>query len=426
MTAHTARSAADPVTDEEKAAARTNIKMALAKAHLVTADHKPVCPSCGTSTKGKIKLFDDGGFKCHKCKWYTRNALDMLCTTRVRPAAGGWLIGTVAARSRDEIVVRLVNGEEKTFPASDVSLEGGIWPPRDAIAAMLGREYTVPEGVTDVLNIPEFDIAASFEATPDPEVYEFVLSCGDVNAAIAFYGRFGIAAAQVIESRATRIVDQNLLVAGLRDNFGPERVISSGLASESGYLLVNDRYPVVEPHLIPDGQVAGLQFRGSEETEARVKAHKVWAVKRDAIKAAGGTWRGDTVPHTSKFLSLRGAPIRSRCGFGLPEIAAAANTGQPRTIWIVEGFKDMLAARTFGMLAYGLPGAGVLPVRAVCDMFKGQNVRIVFDGDEAGNAGAQELLRHLASHEVTATVKSVPDGKDICDLLMEREGIAPS
>jgi hypothetical protein len=399
--------------------ARTQIARAFALEGLVR-DGNPICPSCGTSTKGKVKLFSDGGVKCHKCKWYARNAVDLLCNSRVRvPGAG--IVGVVVEQTDSQITYRDRAGAEHVADAASVGVEGGEWLFSQAVRALLGEDHRAPEGRTPC-ELPEVDLTPAFVANPDPEVYECVLGAGDTDAAVAFYERFGISAEVTVASRATRIVDQGKLRSVLLSQFGAERIIAAGLATEKGFLLVNDRYPIVEPHLTPSGLAAGLQFRGSEVIEERAKEHARYKRQREAVEETGGTWRGQKVPHVPKFLSIQGAPLRSRCGFGLPRIAAAAGSG--RKLWIVEGFKDTLATESFGLLAYGLAGAGLLPVRAVADMLRGFKVSVAFDGDKAGRDGAAAIIEHLGTNfGIDVDVKELPDGCDVTDMLMKSKGL---
>lgn len=406
---------------QRKEAARLQIARAFALEGFVR-DGKPVCPSCGTAVAKRVKLFTDGGAHCHKCKWHVHNAIDLLCETRVRVRSAG-LVGVVVARTKDTVTYRDRLGNEQVAGIGDVGLEGGEWEFREAVKALLGEEHTAPEGRAPC-ELPDVDLTASFTATQDPEVYECVLASGDVDAAVEFYARFGISPEVTIASRATRITSQGKLISALRKNFEPERIVASGLATEEGYLLISDRYPVIEPHLAPAGWAAGMQFRGSEIIERRAKAHAKYKRQRAAVEAAGGTWRGEKVPHVSKFRSLKGAPLNARVGFGLANIAAAQDQ-VGRRLWIVEGFKDTLAAETFGLLAYGLPGSdGLLPPAPAVELMRPFRVSIVFDGDNAGRNGAPALAEHLERHfGIKAEIKELPDGRDVTDMLMEREGI---
>jgi hypothetical protein len=108
-------------------------------------------------------------------------------------------------------------------------------------------------------------------------------------------------------------------------------------------------------------------------------------------------------------MSLRGASIAARCGFGLPRLAQVADEvavgGRRRTVYLVEGFKDLLAARTLGVESYGLAGAGLLPVRAVCELL--------------GRVGPIAVQ----SHGVQAYAKAPPEGMDMTDVLVSKRGV---
>jgi hypothetical protein len=366
--------------DPETVTARLNIAAALALVGSLDGE-RPRCPKCGRSKNGKVAVFADGGFHCHGCGYHANNAVDFLVDQ-------GW---------------SFVNAKK----------------------ALNGQAY---DGNPAPVDLPTVELRPEFTAVPDPEVYAAVLECGDVDKAVEFYGRWFIDPDAVRRSRVTRIVDQAGMARTLKNLFGAERLIASGLATDEGLFLVNARYPVVEPHLLPDGRVAGLQFRASEDTEADIAAHKAYTKARDEAKARGEKYTGRKVEYVPKFLSLRGAPITSRCGFGLQRLAdlraGVDNGARPGKVYVVEGQKDVLAANTLGLEAYGLAGAGLKPVRAVCNLLLPFEVHVSLDGDAAGAEGRQRLLEHFAAHGVTAVDHPPPDGMDICDVLVSKHHTA--
>lgn len=368
-TPHQTPRAHRPTASERTATARPKTREAFALLGLLRDGPLHGCPRCDTTSVArtpKTAIFEDGGFHCRRCG-----------------AVGG------PAVKRDEA--------NRLGSAIDLLLSAG-WSFSDAVALLNGEpasDGTKPPDVTDV------ETVAGFTATVDVELYNAVLANGDVDAACDFYGRFGISPKVVRESRAVRVVDQVALASMVKHRFGASRAIAAGLATEKGWLLVNSDYPVVEPHLTPAGLPAGLQFRASESTEKLVAAHKAGV--------------GDYVP---KFLSLRGAPPASRLGFGLEALSAASRGSK---VWVVEGFKDLLAARTMGLNAYGLPGAGTLPVAAVARLLAGfKTVVIAFDADAGGDAGRENLDRYLRGFGAAVEHRRPPDGQDMADVLAAR------
>lgn len=404
--------------DERLLNARRQMPVALALEGFVV-DGRPACPDCHRADKGRNKIFADGGFKCHGCAYYCANALDLLTRPRVRSRATNRIIGTLEQTTPTFVRVKVDRDRFEEHNAASVTVEGGRWSFKDALDALSGGEVRHPDGA--VPEIPALEVKPEFTATPNPELYASVLELGSVEAAVEFYGRWHISPATVEASRAVRIVDQRRLLRELNARFGPDALVKAGLATDEGYLLVNQRYPVIEPHLLPDGRVAGMQFRGSEETERLVAAHKAYKAAKDAAEARGERFDGEKVKHVPKFMSLNGASPASRCGFNLPQVAAAAEHGTVKTVWLVEGFKDVLAGAELGMLCYGLPGAGLLPVRAVCQLLASfPDVRVALDGDAAGAAGRQRLLKHLARFGVTGKEHPPPAGMDITDVLVTK------
>jgi len=74
-----------------------------------------------------------------------------------------------------------------------------------------------------------------------------------------------------------------------------------------------------------------------------------------------------------------------------------------RTTYVFEGEKDMLIARELGLNAITLTGgASAIPSDLVLPAFKGRDVVICYDNDEAGRSGMEGMFRALHS-----TAKSV-------------------
>lgn len=382
-------------------------------------DGLPVCPNCLKAQKGKAKIFDDGGFKCHACAWYVYNAVDFLTQPRVR--RNGQLIGQAKEITDKSVTVRDRNGEF-AIALDEVTLEGGKWPFAAAVDALLGADVQHPEGKAPTIDVIEFK--PSFVATPNTDLYGRVIELGSVEAAQEFYARWFIDPASVEAYRAVRIMDQKQFMSDLREDFSPEEIVACGLATPEGYLLVNNRYPVVEPHVLPDGRIAGMQFRASEKTEQEIAAHKAYSARKKQAESEGKPFTEDKVPYVAKFLSLNGATAPQRCGFGLHLIEDAVRSGDPQRLkraTIAEGFKDSLAGATFGLLTYGLPGAGILPVRAVCNLLTHfEEVHVCLDADEAGEKGRRQLIAHLESFGIKAIDHPPPAGMDITDVLVSK------
>lgn len=342
-------------SDADLTQARANLAQAFTIGKLV-AKGNPVCPSCHTATKGKVALFPDGVWHCHRCG-QRGNAVDALT-----------LVGF------------------------------GF---NDAVAALLGHATDTLPVVPDVVPLT---ISESFRANVDVDVYATVMEYGSLPAAQRHYAAAGITPDAVAELGAVVILTPDVLMGVLRARFGDDRLVASGLVTPPDTnrpmrLLVNDQYPVVEPHRAPDGTVVGMQFRAAGTQLERIAAHK----------------RGEG-PYVPKFLSLRGAGDGHLLGGGLPRLAAIA----PSTVRIVEGVKDLLAARTLGWEAYALPGAGTVPPPVALDVLARHRVQVAFDGDEAGQAGGQRLLDHLVGVGIDARAVRLPNGMDVAEMLAAR------
>lgn len=365
------------VTDTDIDAAAANLVAAFQLAGLV-AGAGLACPACGTTKPKKVVLRADKKYwKCFRCGAY-----------------GG--------------AIRLV---EERLGVGFV----------DAVNLLNGR--TARNGVAAAPVEPaDLPVVETFRAAVDVEVYEAVLAspAASVDAAVAYYGVWHIDGDVVAEQRARMIVDPDGLRDELVARFGADRLVAAGLAKPARTvltdrgerrqlpfrLLVGRDYPVVEPQIGPSGAVVNMQFRPSARQQRRIRAHK-----------AG---KGRYVP---KFLSLAGQTEHHLIGCGLARIATL---DRPRTIYVVEGFKDLLAARTMGAEAYAMPGTGVLPPPKVLRFLRdgGHTMLVALDGDDAGVAARAVTVAHFAAAgfgpERLREKTDMPAGMDVCDILVDR------
>lgn len=351
-------------TEAELEEARRQVDRAFALLGLVDGKNAR-CPECGTSKKGKVALRNDKGYwKCHKCD--------------------AW--GSP---------IKLLEANGYSFP--------------DAVAALLGRPVRGKVEKPTKLVMPQAD--RSFRSTVDPDVYRTILDAGTFTGAARYYSAWHIAPDAVRKTGAVRVDDVDALKIRLTEKFGRARLVAAGVikpaeetANGVDVWLISDKYPVVEPHRMPDGTTVGMQFRPSETQLRKIEAHK----------------RGEG-PYVPKFLSLRGAGPDGLVGCGLDLLG-----GEPKTVYLVEGFKDLLAVMTMGGSAYALPGAGAnIPEVALAELAKHRLI-VALDADEAGEAGARRvigLLKEAGVRDVDVK-RDMPAGMDACDILVARHARA--
>lgn len=274
----------------------------------------------------------------------------------------------------------------------------------DAVRILVGdKEAAAPSGV-DVSEIP---VSAANPSVCDPDVYRAVVELGDRDLAARFYARFGIDPDVTREAGASYLDDPKRVWAELVSSFGEDRLEACGVATrrDDGTLrpLFGARYPVVEPAVDPNLATRNLQFRASVRQKLLVDAHK---------RGMG--------PYVPPFLSVRGAGERHLIGIGLERLARL----KPTTVYVVEGFKDLLAVRTLGFEGYALPGVSVLPPAGVVRWLAktGHTFCVALDGDEAGQEATPVVADHLRSGIPSGRVRSarLPDGMDWADLLREK------
>ena len=305
-----------------------------------------------------------------------------------------------------------------------------------AVNELLGRS-----SITGPLAIlPEVKVAKQFNAVVDVEVYNAVRRLGSIEAAQAYYSRWHINPESVAEAGASLIVEPSKAHAELLALFGNERLREAGILTTdrngNDYWMFNDDYSVVEAHAWINANITGMQFRPSEKQLRKVQAHKAWkkrwsghlgpdGVELDAseayelAKAIDPKSAGLDVKYVPPFMSVKGAGPDSLLGCGLRRISTL-EPGQ--RIYVVEGFKDLLAARTLGVEAYAIPGVAGMPPAKVCQFFssRGDTLVVTLDGDEAGARGRDSLMAHFASNRVKAERKDdLRLGMDIADILVE-------
>jgi len=281
-------------------------------------------------------------------------------------------------------------------------------PTGDAVKVLLGRPTREPIEIPtdlDALTAAMVGVKTKIDIPVFNGVLVYGRKTGGVEAACEFYGTWHISPEAVIESGAVLIKNPDHFAKAILAKFGEERLLACGLFVRTArgelYSLISTKFPVVEPHRHPvTGDVLTMQFRSSHAQYRKYLAHK--AGLRD--------YKG-----SEKFISIKGAPTTAQIGTGLPRIETLpAGT----TVYIAEGFKDQLAARTMGLEAYGLPGAHGRPPVKICALLARHDVRTAFDGDEAGDKGTVKLSDYLAEHGVTSSPMVLPAGLDITDVLV--------
>lgn len=365
-------------SDTDLDTARTDIKRAFELCGLADSKGNPICPQCGKGGKSRVKFFRDGGFKCFSAgNCYGRKA------------------GAV-----DLVMERL-----------------GV-PFPEAVALLLGRP--VKEKTRGAKPMPPPVVieteANEFRAVVDSAVYDAIASHGSVAAAARYYARFHIDRAAVEEAGTFLIEDIPAMQKALLDQFGRDRLIACGVVivkddDKPDFWVVNEQYPVGEPHRHPQGQILGLQFRPSLEQEKRYKAHRAYSNAKNEALAKGETFREPRYEerYVPKFMSLKGGTGTDHLvGCGLPRLAKIRQD-HSQTVYIVEGFKDMLAMRTLGFEAYALPGAGTTPPKEALRLLSSFNIALSFDADEGGDVGGARLEAVLARHGILTEGADLPE-----------------
>jgi 5S rRNA maturation endonuclease (ribonuclease M5) len=110
-----------------------------------------------------------------------------------------------------------------------------------------------------------------------------------------------------------------------------------------------------------------------------------------------------------------------RVPYRLPSVIEAIRAG--RTIWIVEGEKDVHALEATGEVATCNPAGAGKWRPEYSEALQGATVRIVADRDDAGRKHAQEVALALMGHAAHAEIVKAAAGKDVCDHLAAGHGL---
>lgn len=384
-------------SDEEIKKADGEILRAFALLGLVSKEGTLVCPVCGTSKRKKVELKTSSSsgkhyWTCHKCpESWGGSAIDLL------KEHGG-----------------------RTFA--------------QAVEELLGISETGKGRIT----LPKIEISDAFAAVVDVEVYDAVRDAGSLAKAQEYYARWHISPEAVQEAGSTMIEDPDTLQKKLIETFGLPRLFACGLVTEdknkNPVFLFNRDYPVVEVHQAPSGHVVGMQFRPSPQRMQLVQAHKSWKKRWSGQTDKDGkeleadeAWRrayekdqtvGRKAGYVTPFLSLKGGTPDHLVGCGLKRLVEIPRQS---TVYIVEGFKDLLAARTIGVEAYAIPGTGVMPPERSIEILRLHQVVVMLDGDDAGAAGREHLVTYLNERGVQAKpIDEIRVGMDVADILVER------
>ncbi len=303
------------------------------------------CPSCGTEKRKKVEL-KARHWKCYRC--------------------GSW--GSSTKLVQEHLGVN--------FPT--------------AVNMLLGRhEGSVPKARVRELTA-KVEVADSFKASTEPWVFELYTNvlhskhCS-LKRAQRFWAEFHIDPSVVEEQQSRYITDPAALKADLEAQYSRAQLIESGLFIEkrtdddtAGELrmLAGWNYPVIEPAIDARGRVRNMQFRASAKQRAKVLAHK----------------RG-TGKYVPPFMSIKGATEKHLIGCGIERLAQI----EGRTVYVVEGFKDLLAARTMGAEAFAMPGTGILPPPGVVQFLadRGHAMLVALDGDDAGTQARPVTAEHF-------------------------------
>jgi 5S rRNA maturation endonuclease (ribonuclease M5) len=397
---------------EREELANRQIDRAFQLLRLVTNDGEPICPYCkGKSVPDKVKVYSKlGRFTCHADDKHFGYPIFMMTK--------------LGGHTRDHAVMMLLGYDPKTRKVADLS------------------------------QLPELVGTVKFTSKPNAEMNRWVIDQALLEPAQAYYAQWFIDPAVVAEVGCRALPEDRKTLEALQRRaareFGIEAMYDAGLVQLRKTATVKDthpdleeraaiavakfddlwfsglppQYPIIEPHVTPNGHVTYMQFRPTGDQLAAVQAHKVGKKAKKAAEAADLVYDGEVPKYVPPFMSLRGTPHAAIVGGGLWRIANL-DPATTHTIGVVEGIKDLMAARTLGREAYAIPGASTAPPPKVCELLARHKVVVVLDGDRAGNEARPKLVQMLLDAGLPdVTVPSDAElatfgGRDIADVLAD-------
>jgi len=129
-------------------------------------------------------------------------------------------------------------------------------------------------------------------------------------------------------------------------------------------------------------------------------------------------WRPDPTKRQGKSWSLNGV---RRVPYRLPQVMEAVTHG--KTIYIVEGEKDVEALEAVGAVATCNPGGAGKWRAEYADYLSGAQVIVVADKDEPGRRHAAQVAASLKDKARQVTVVEARQGKDAADHLEAGSGV---
>ena len=181
---------------------------------------------------------------------------------------------------------------------------------------------------------------------------------------------------ETVESYQVGFLDEPSQVAAeLVSRFDRAMLLKSGLFREGneghlGFLL--GRHPLVFP-ILENGQPVFLQGR-----------------------------RFDDSVEVSKYCNLSGVSVP---GMFNAEVLMSLSAGSE--VFVCEGVIDTMTLSQAGFAAVGVVGAGGFK-KSWADQLRDFNVRVVFDNDEAGEAGAKRVRQMLIGQGARASIVRLP------------------
>lgn len=350
------------------------------KLGLVTPSGNPICPACAASKKGQVALKKtDEKFsptwKCYRCG-----------------ERGSSIDAVLIKLSLDNTQARL------------------------AARIILGKA-PLPKNIEKSTAVLSLDTRKS---TADPEVYKELMQTGSTAGAIEFWGKWHISPEAVLESASVLLDDPKGSANYLMRRFGLSRLQKSGLVGgKTGDWFLfgngsdNFSYSIIEPQTNSEGDILNMQFRATGKTAELAQLHKNWV----SAGKDGGNDDQEKPPYVPRFVSLAGMEKSSQVGYGLFRLSQI----EPSKVYILEGFKDLLAARTMGYEAYSIAGVSHMPTQLAINILSKHNLVLVLDGDSAGELGRESITKLFESVGLKSKIQPLREGYDMADVLIERK-----
>jgi len=171
------------------------------------------------------------------------------------------------------------------------------------------------------------------------------------------------------------------------------------------------------------GILAGSEATGNRYDRFRGRLlFSIRDVQGRPVAFGGRVLPGDDSAGPAKYVNSPETPLfrKSETLYALELAKEAVRRTEPRTVLVMEGYTDVIAAHQAGFgNAVAVLGTALGPAHVRLLKRFAEKIVLVLDGDEAGQRRAGEVLELFVAQQADLHVATLPEGNDPADFLRE-------